>query len=68
MEPEPASHAVPPVLVACGSGCRHAEPLHGEYAEWVWCHRPAALHRVKRMGSDCRWFDAAEAIPPPLGR
>ncbi len=68
METFPVINASSAVLVPCGPGCRHAEPLRGEYADWVWCHRAGATERVKHMGSDCRWFDATDSIPQHSAR
>jgi len=38
---------------SCAEGCHFAEPLHGDYEDWMWCNRPGMLSRVRRAGSDC---------------
>lgn len=62
MTPAPAPVKPPAQLVRCGLGCRYAEPLRGEYLEWIWCTRPAATKRVHSIDSDCHWFMPA-ALP-----
>jgi len=49
-------------LTPCGQGCRYAEPMRGDYCDWMWCSRPGATTRVVHTSTDCRWFEAAGAL------
>ena len=44
-------------LAPCSQSCRFAEPLGGDYADWIWCLRPDAAVRVKPLASDCPAFE-----------
>lgn len=57
-----------PLLQACGTGCRYAETLHGDFAEWIWCNRPGADPRLRELGSDCSRFEATGSGRPRTDR
>jgi len=44
-----------PTPASCSTGCRYAEPLSGDYADWIWCTRPGAAVRVRQLASECPW-------------
>jgi hypothetical protein len=55
----PLAAAPPQQHWPCGPDCVYAEVWPATYGEWLWCHRPAAKHRLVRTGRDCASFHAA---------
>jgi hypothetical protein len=54
----PSAEPLPPVTLApCSQSCRFAEPLGGDYSDWMWCTRPEASVRVTPPASDCAAFE-----------
>jgi hypothetical protein len=52
-------------LHPCNPECRFAEPMHGNYADWVWCTRPETHLRTRVAGSDCPSFTPRGAFDEP---
>lgn len=49
----PARPATP-----CSLGCRYAEPVRGDYPDWIWCNHPRATSRMKSTASECPRFES----------
>jgi hypothetical protein len=46
MESWPVETAPSVVLMSCNPEGRYAEPMRGNYSDWIWCNRPATLLMV----------------------
>lgn len=57
----------PPVAASCHTGCAYAEPLRGDYPDWIWCTHPGAAVRVRAIASECPWFPPAATTAPLSG-
>jgi hypothetical protein len=64
----PASRPTPPGQQwPCGPDCIFSHPLPGNDGEWIWCERPGADVRLRRVGRDCTNFQSSDSRPetPP---
>ena len=51
-------------LTVCNAACRYAEPMRGEYIDWIWCTHPCAADRLKNSSFECVRFEPALALRP----
>jgi hypothetical protein len=53
MEPPRQDSFAGHAAASCHIGCRFAQPLSSDYADWIWCTHPAVTVRVRQLASDC---------------
>jgi hypothetical protein len=53
----PLQHPPSQQLTMCNAACRYAEPMRGEYVDWIWCTHPRATERLKNSSFECVRFE-----------
>jgi hypothetical protein len=53
-------------LTVCNAACRFAEPMRGEYIDWIWCTHPRATERLKNKSFECARFEPALTLRMPV--